>query len=648
MTLLAVGSVGWGDITLRAGDRLARRAPQLRPIIVEEFGLPMQAAIGIALFLAVGGIAVAAELAYLPLLYGWFVVGTVAAVGLRARRGHFRFTLGRRPLARTALLVAVSLAVAWVAYGPAVDGPYNANDDDAAYLYLAQRLISTGGMIDPFNMRRISSYGGAELFQALVLGTAGNSAGLAVEWFFFALLCVALVVRHARRPGAVLAVAIIGLVLVLGRPVGIWANVAPTFSGVALTIALLQLLAVARRDGDARLYGLGGLFLAGLLSLRLEFALPAGVALMLSALTEPGVRRRLGALRAAAACGVVGIAGWAVALQASSQTPLFPLFSGTWNTSFPWRNPAISSATSLLEFLRGELATDRFGAELAASVAVALALIMLTRRLGVADRPRAGALVLCFAVVGCLLEVVVETKALSGGTFADIGRYDAPNGLACVLVALDLIWQTTTRAPALPQADMATIARKSPNAFAFGAGTAIVLLFATVGEPLGVYRAALVHDVRSANATLRGSSGFGDRWAYLRGYYDEVNQLIPRHAKLLAAVDQPALLNASRFDFATLDVVGAASPAPHIPILAGGLAVVAYLRRLGYTGVVASVTEATGLYSYKSWEKNETSGIPDYRVEARYFLAWGRDLSGISHHPGITAHHVGTLLLLTW
>ena len=32
---------------------------------------------------------------------------------------------------------------------------FNINDDDPAYVYLADRLLHTGGLIDPFNQRRI-------------------------------------------------------------------------------------------------------------------------------------------------------------------------------------------------------------------------------------------------------------------------------------------------------------------------------------------------------------------------------------------------------------------------------------------------------------------------------------------------------------
>jgi hypothetical protein len=648
MAMLLVGSIGWGDLALLALDRLPSAKASLDAIVRKEFGLPLRAAIGIALFLAVGGVVVAAELAYLPFLYGWFVLGALVALARRARSTRFHLTVATRPILRVVVLVVVSLVVAAVAYGPAIDGPYNANDDDAAYLYLAQRLLSTGGLIDPFNMRRISSYGGGELLQALALGTSGNSAGRGIEWFFFALLATALVVRSARRRGAALAIAVIGLLLVLGDPVGIWANVAPTFSGVALTVALLQLLAVARRTADLRLYAIAGLFIAALLSLRLEFALPGGIALVLTALSEQRLRQRLTAIGTAAGCGVVALIGWALALDASSGTLLFPLESGNWNTTFPWRDPAISATVARLDFLRGELATDRFGLEVAASLAVSLVLLVRVRRHRARDELRPGALVLMFASIGCLLQTIVETSALSGGTFADIGRYDAPTACACLLIAIDLVWQTaTSAAPALSQTPPAPVPHR-PTTLALGAVIAVGLLLATIGEPLGVYRAALPHDLRTAGSILDGSSGFVDRWSGLRPLYTKINNLVAPGSRLLAAVDQPGLLDAKRFNFATLDVVGAASPTPGIPVFSGGLAVVRYLRRLGYNGVVASATQASGLYSFASWQANETSGIYDYRVMARYFIAWSKDLSQIRHDPAVSAHQAGTLVLLTW
>ena len=200
--------------------------------------------------LAFGGVAVAANVAYFNVLVAWLVLGAVVAIAYRARRlRQWRPTV----LVRThSVLVALSTGiVVLAAFGSAMTGPFNANDDDAAYLYLAQRMLSTGGLIDPFNMRRINSYGGAELFQELALRT-GNAAGLGIEWFFFTHLTVALVVGSTRRRFAPLLIVIVGLGLVIGDPVGTWANVAPTFSGAALSLALLRILILARRHVAAR------------------------------------------------------------------------------------------------------------------------------------------------------------------------------------------------------------------------------------------------------------------------------------------------------------------------------------------------------------------------------------------------------------
>jgi len=174
------------------------------------------------------------------------------------------------------------------------------------------------------------------------------------------------------------------------------------------------------------------------------------------------------------------------------------------------------------------------------------------------------------------------------------------------------------------------------------------LFLLATGGPLARYGPNLSAAFRAGASTLAGREGFADRWRFERARYTAVNAAVPARSHLLAAVDDPALLDFSRFSFATLDVVGAASPAPHVPLFLGERAVVSYLQRVGYNGIVASITDEPGLYSYAQWEKNTTSGIYDYRVMARYFLAWDRVLSGLSHDRSLHAYRVKTLDLFTW
>jgi hypothetical protein len=130
--------------------------------------------------------------------------------------------------------------------------------------------------------------------------------------------------------------------------------------------------------------------------------------------------------------------------------------------------------------------------------------------------------------------------------------------------------------------------------------------------------------------------------------YNAIALVIPPGARVLSAVSAPDLLDFSRYTFVTLDIAGAASPAPGIPLTGGGSAVVTYLRRLGFDGIVASVTSAPGLYNYRGWQQNTSSGVENYRAMATEFTAWAHDLSQLNHNPAVRRFRIGSLEYLDW
>ena len=71
-----------------------------------------------------------------------------------------------------------ALAALILALAPFTLARWSEADDAPGYTSLAQRLLATGGMIDPFNSRRLQNYGGAELLQSLVLKVAGANVML--------------------------------------------------------------------------------------------------------------------------------------------------------------------------------------------------------------------------------------------------------------------------------------------------------------------------------------------------------------------------------------------------------------------------------------------------------------------------------------
>ena len=60
---------------------------------------------------------------------------------------------------------------------------FNNYDDWPSYMYFARKIIVTGGMLDPFNNRRVTSYGGGSVYQAIYVKLFGNQGIFAFDNF---------------------------------------------------------------------------------------------------------------------------------------------------------------------------------------------------------------------------------------------------------------------------------------------------------------------------------------------------------------------------------------------------------------------------------------------------------------------------------
>ena len=247
------------------------------------------------LFLAVGGVLVAFDLARFDVLIAWHLVGV--ALLLTRSGGVIRRvrTLDLRTLGFGLVAGVVGVVLVLLSLGIAIGSPfYNLFDDDAAYVYLAQRLVSTGGLIDPFNARRMTSYGGATLYQSLFLHVLGNSALRGFEFTFAALLLVVVTVSTTKRRWFALGTLIVGLGILLGHGIGPVQNLSPTLSGAALSLGAYQLLAKLRtssEDDQPWLYVVIGVVLGGILALRFYYLIAVVVATIIALVVARGRSR---------------------------------------------------------------------------------------------------------------------------------------------------------------------------------------------------------------------------------------------------------------------------------------------------------------------------------------------------------------------
>jgi hypothetical protein len=125
-----------------------------------------------------------------------------------------------------------------------------------------------------------------------------------------------------------------------------------------------------------------------------------------------------------------------------------------------------------------------------------------------------------------------------------------------------------------------------------------------------------------------------------------MNKRVPRNARVLAAVDDPGLLDFSRFTFATLDFPGAASPPPHLPLFAGANAVVRYLQAQGYSYILADSATAFGFYNRAQWEASFKHVNWTTHQYGRYFLRWSSIVDNLEHDQRFHTLTVDRLTLI--
>jgi hypothetical protein len=644
--VLALGAWGWG----RAAVAVMRRAGWEN--VGEAIGSPLQILLGMSLFLCVGGFMVAAGVARFDTLIGWHLVGVaflVASFAMAVRRAQ---QIRLRTLLLATGCAATGAVLFLVAVANAIyHGAYLVYDDDSAYIYLAKRLVSTGGLLDPFNQRRITSYGGNTLYHAMFLHVAGNSAIRGFEFVFAALVLVLATVATAKRRWLIPGAFLLGLGVLLGHGTGPIINLSPEFSVAALSLGAYQLLRHVRpASGHDHpfLYIVIGVFMAGILALRFTFLIPVTIAFVIVVVAIRG-RRLITPLAITVATVAVATAGWAVAELRSSGTPGFPVIAGNYNTSWPGgTDPSITGLGQHAHIFWGAFKYDDVGWVALASVGIGLTLLLVTQSHAIRG------LVLLSAGLGCLGLLAIFAFMFSGSDAQDIARFAGPSTLACGLLAMDVLWPCRhqpdsgeVRTPATSSAMRVRGRHLDPIVTMFASTAVLVLVAAiTFGYSIPSYVHATRAGVRHGYEIVERSQGFVDRYAPVRARYHHLNALVPKGAKVLGAVTYPALLGFSRYQFATLDLAGGASPPPGMPFFQGAQAKVDYLRGLGYQYIVAESSDQLGLYRTRPWLVDLRGSAYAYRAWAPYFIDWQSSVTELEQNYRFPVRYAGPLALI--
>jgi hypothetical protein len=648
LALLFLGAWGWGWAAVGVLKRVGWETAD------DELGPPMQVLLGMALFLSVGGFLVALDVAKFGVLLAWHVIGVTFLVVRGPALLRRAASVGVRTWLRAAAMAVVGIVLVGVALGQAMGIQlYNTYDDDAAYIYLAKRLLGIGGLADPFNLRRITSYGGSALYQSLFLQTTGNSSPRGFELIFAVGVLLVVAVGTIRRRWVIIGTVLLGIGLILGRGIGPITNLSPEFSVAALSLGVYVLLRgiPLRPDRDQPLrYVVIGVLLAGILALRFYYLMSVVAAAVFVIVALRG-RRSLRGLLTIVVSSTIATIGWAVALARSSGTPLFPLILGNYNKSWPSGNdPTLHGIGGFARHVINTFEGYSIGWVCVLAVLTGTAYLVFGR-----EEP-ARAIVVLGAGLGCLVQMSIVSVALDGSAPDDVIRFNAPSTLACGLLVIDVLWPLWR--PHLSASSLSARAhrvatsqsRSSPARLVTSVPVRVALMLCVAAVAFGPSVRAYAHGVDSslhqASNVLSGTIPLPDRYTPYERDYDGVNSLVPYGAKVLAAVDRPALLDYSTYTFATLDFPGAVSPAPHMPFFQGADAKVAYLRHLGYTYIASESPSQPGLYYFRYLVDELRSPQYFFREQAPYNIDWQSTVTSLENSGKYTVRTVGELSLI--
>jgi len=592
----------------------------LRVRTTPPVGVGLQMAWGMALVLSVGGWLCAFSLAQRPVLIGLALLGMALACthGFARWRGQ-RAAPGLKSADLAWLAVPALLAVLWLAASIAPRDGINPNDDAVAYLTYVTRILETGDLVEPYGFRRLTTFGGHSLLQALVMAVGSELNANVPDIGLASLLLVVLfagLVRPERGIQKVCAGLLLTGVLLIPVP---RSNTASVATGAVLLVALvstLQRLTRPKADAGALAF-LAGMTAAAAGALRPTFLAAAVMALALFHLAHLARDWRSGLREGALSLlgGILGLAPWMVALYQSSGTPLFPLAIGNYQPGFETFSAGFETTHAITHIGR-VLTSPSF-----LVIWMPILVIPALRRPGP---------ILALAI-GSVIASMMTIQANGAWSVQNHYRHTWPLLLPASLGTAALAIREWSEAPS-----------RGPRPLAV-AIVALLLFVPALQRNLG----AGVHAVRAAAARLPS------QWRAHRSLavtledaaYAEAQAATPPGASLLTVVDRPFLLDYRRNAIFNIDAIGAASPPPGMPFYQGPDALRAYLLGQSIEWVLARDFDAgRGIYSRAFWRKDHPAAVLDH-VWRPHFLDFMNNLDQIAQCDEVVTQPMGNRLI---
>ena len=593
-TLTLVASlVGWGGAVRLIVAPTARVDVGLRAIW------------GVAMTLAIGGVASAMHFANRTFVLSQVAFGLVFLVG-ELVTGRSRHS-AKRVIATWAndvglvLLVLVALAYALIVNLGLIDGArMQPSDDQPLYLLWTQKLLSTGSMVDSLDVRRLSTFGGQTYLHAEFGAVASLKALFLVDTgvgFLLVLLLIVGLRTSGKRRGGGTAAAVLALITLMTLD-SVRINTASLLTGAAAYFGLYRTLQWMRETQPGVLSALSWrrvVLLGGVAAtcgvLRTSNVAPAvfftAIAVVLDHFTHdksPWSRQRVLTLLRTGAIASTGfllfMLPWMLALYESTGTLLYPLGKGTMSPGFVF----LIGPKSDYEGLYNEIDHFAYAMPVASSLLfVAIGLLPPTNR-------RHDLLAMTLAsVIGTWL--VVWTGA---GFTTDVTcryYYAAMVGLALACIS------SLGEAPAESRYRRWRVVRDALIVGAF------VIHASTTREHVRDYLLGWVKVIRDRNATVNPSAEV-DEVASGAIVYRDLQSAAEPGAGIAVAVDDPYLFDFKRNPIEGLDLIGGIGPHGY-PAFKGPEALASYLQSLGIRYIIyVDFSRSRELYSEGAWHNN--------------------------------------------
>lgn len=548
----------------------------------DDLEWPFAAGLGIAVAIAIGGVASLAGVATRTMLGAWTAIGAAAAVVAlaRSRRARRAATPSADPLTVAAALGAGALVAIRVlaslanrGSGPAGLLRFNGGDDFGAYFVHARRLVDTGTLVgDAFNYRGVvSGLGGKAVLDGLTLVALDPRSLNAFDAGLCVAILAAMVVALARRVGTTPRMAFACVIALLLIP-PISSNSTSFYTGAVLVLLLYRLWAFPLAAADERRWArpvLSALSLAALSALKsthLPFAVALGAALPVAAWRADGWRRPVADAAAMAAASAALLAPWMIEMRLKAGTLLYPVFGAGIVTTpgvIPERDHAWTAWGLATGFLRDY---HCFPYIAAVTIAATIGIEWLRTR----DVPRVRFIAFTVAAATAGVAGVVYTTR---GAWQD--RYTQAPVLA--LVAIVAVEAMRVSAPAgirtrraLPLVALLLVAviplRQRADVPAYVRWVGSEIRFAASGMPL------VAPGVRARYAAAQSA-------------------MLPGARAINVVAELPFLFDMTRNSVMSWDMAGSTSPLPHLAAGAPPDSVAAYLSRAGVTYVIYERTD---------------------------------------------------------